>query len=118
MPPGTRSARRARCSPTRRFNASDSRTQGPAMRNSALLGKRAIAASVCGFDERPLFRLTVATTRRLGSSGDKSREERMRTSGPRLKLRMELTANEPRVRLELDDLDELAVRRESAQSHP
>src|SRR6266567_136482 len=104
MPPGTRSARRARCSPTRRFSASDSRTHGPAMRNSASLGKRAIAASVCSFDERPLFRVTVAAPGRLGGRGDESGEERMRTCRARLELGVELAADEPRMRLELDDL--------------
>src|SRR6059058_3155187 len=110
MPPGTRSARRARCSPTRRFSASDSRTQGPAMRNNASLGKRAISALVGCFDERPFFRLTVATASRLGCRSDESGEERMRPRRPRLELGVELTADEPRVRLQLDDLDELAVR--------
>src|ERR1700693_4655500 len=39
----------------------------------------------------------------------------MWTSGPRLKLRMELTPNVPRMGLQLDDLHERAVRRQTAQ---
>src|SRR3954470_3329973 len=120
MPPGTRSARRARCSPTRKFSVSDSRTQGPAMRKSASVGKRAIASSVRGFDEGSFLRLALALTSapRLRGSRDESREQRVGPRGPRLQLGVELTADEPRVVLELDDLNELAIRGESAQTHP
>src|SRR6476646_586356 len=117
MPPGTRSASFARCSPTRRFSASVSSTHGPAMRNSASVGKRTIAASVRGFDERPFSRSTLAAAARLCGSGDEAGEERMRPRRPRLQLGVELAANEPGMRDELDDLDQLAVRREAAQSH-
>src|SRR5438093_4643506 len=110
IPPGTRSARRARWSPTRMFSASDSSTQGPAMKNSASVRKRTIAASVRGLDERPLAFPCITTPACLRRRGDEPGEERMRTRRTRLQLRMELTADEPRMRLELDDLDELPVR--------
>src|SRR5690242_1143762 len=118
MPPGTRSASLARCSPTRRFSASDSRTQGPAMRKSASEGKRAISSSVRGLDEGPLLRLAFPTPSRIRRGGDESREKRMWPRGARLELGVELAADEPGVVLELNDLDELPVRREAAQPHP
>src|SRR3954451_3031634 len=110
MPPGTRSARRARCSPTRKFSVSDSRTQGPAMRKSASVGKRAIASSVRGFDEGSFLCLALTPAPGLRGSRDESREERVGPRRPRLQLGVELTADEPRVVLELDDLNELAIR--------
>src|SRR5690349_21480745 len=118
MPPGMRSARRARCSPTRKFSVSDSRTQGPAMRKSASVGKRAISSSVRCLDEGSFLRLAFPASTRLGRGGNESREERMRPRRPRLQLGMELTADEPGVILELDDLDELSIRREPAEPHP
>src|SRR5436190_2608316 len=117
IPPGTRAASRARCSPTRRFSASVSSTHGPAMRNSASVGKRTIAASVRGFDERTLSGSALAAAVGLRGGGDEAGEEWMRPRRTRLQLGVELTANKPGVRHELDDLDELAVRREAAQSH-
>src|SRR5689334_17135402 len=109
MPPGTRSARRARCSPTRRFSASDSSTHGPAMRNSASVGKRTIAASVCRFDEWAFSRSAFPTAARLRGGGDEAGEEGMRSRRTRLQLGMELAADEPRMRVQLDDLDKLAI---------
>src|SRR5687767_12433807 len=113
IPPGTRSARRASASPTRRFRPSSSKTQGPAIRKSLSAGnnsatlfrrfkRRSLAACPCG---------------RVGlrSRRDESGEQRMRPRGPRLQLGMELAADVPRMRLQLDDLDEGAVRRQSAQ---
>src|SRR6266550_3001486 len=87
------------------------------MRNSASVGKRTIAASVRGFDERPLSRSTLAAAVRLRGGGDEAGEERMRPRRARLQLGVELAANKPGVRHELDDLDELAVRRKATQSH-
>src|SRR5438477_8494851 len=109
MPPGTRRGRRASGGPTRRFSARDARTHGPAMRNSASLRNRTIAASVCCFDQRALPGSAFASATGLGGGGDEAGEQRMRTRGARLQLGMELTANEPRMRLQLDDLDELSV---------
>src|SRR5438445_12525191 len=43
--------------------------------------------------------------------GDERAEQRVRGGGARAVLRMELAAEEPGMVLELDDLDELAVRR-------
>src|SRR3712207_2458882 len=48
---------------------------------------------------------------------DEAGEERVRPRRARLELRVELAADEVRVRLELDHLDERAVRREAAQQH-
>src|SRR5690348_6819893 len=110
MPPGTRSARRARCSPTRRLSASDSSTQGPAMRNSASVGNRAVTASIRRFDERALAGAPAAESIRLRGGGDEASEERVRARGTRLQFRVELTANEPGMAWQLDDLDELTVR--------
>ena len=44
-------------------------------------------------------------------------EQRVRPLGPRLELRVELAGHEPRVVLELDDLDEPAVGRLAGQHH-
>src|SRR5689334_9047762 len=109
IPPGTRSARRARCSATRRFSASDSRTHGPAMRNNASVRKRTIATSVRRFNQRALTGSTFAAAARLCRGGDEPGEERMGARRARLQLGMELAADEPRVRVQLNDLDELAV---------
>src|SRR5438874_1973185 len=53
----------------------------------------------------------------FGANGrrDESREERMRSRGPGLELRMKLTSDEPRMRRILDDLDQLSVRTHAAQ---
>src|SRR2546423_2669981 len=82
-----------------------------------IAGKAGHAASVRGLDEWPLLRLTFVPARRLCCGGDKSSEQRMRPRRPRLQFRMELAADEPGVRLQLDDLDELPVWREATQPH-
>src|SRR6185437_13432087 len=116
MPPGTRSARRARCSPTRRLSASLSSTHGPAMRNSASR-RKSDGTSVRGFDERRRAAIASAAALAVYRRGDESGEERMRPGGPRLKLGVKLAADEPGMRRQLDDLDELTVGRQAAQLH-
>src|SRR5687768_947708 len=114
IPPGMRGARRASSSATRRFSASSSSTQGPAMRNSALSRNR--ATSVAGPRERrsrlPSLRL------RPDRCGDEPGEQRVRARRTRFELGVELTAEEPRVLRILDDLDELAVRADAGETHP
>src|SRR3954471_1188033 len=104
MPPGTFSAIFARVSATRRFSSSFSRTQGPAMRKSLSAGNN----SATLFSR--LYRCALAATSRrrlrLHRGADEARKERMWTCRPRLELRVELTTDVPRVRLQLDDLDE------------
>src|SRR5688572_33458948 len=94
MPPGTRSASRARCSPTWRLSASLSRTQGPAMRKNAPTGK-ADDVLIGGLDERRRGTAAVATAFRLHRRRDKGGEQRMRPGGTRLELGMELAPDEP-----------------------
>src|SRR5690348_12400484 len=111
MPPGTRSARRARCSPTRRLSVSSSSWQGPAIRKSASVGKS---------DATSVRRLDVSTALALGDAlrlaqrgGDEAGEQRVWTRRTRLELRVELAADEVRVRRELHHLDERPVGREA-----
>src|SRR4051812_35480198 len=116
MPPGTRCASFARWSATFRFKSSDSRTHGPAMRNSLSSGKSGTSVSrlhqmLCGLS------LTRAALELL-SSGDESGEQWMRTRRTRLELGMELAPDEPRMLGELDDFYKLAVGRQSAESQP
>src|SRR3954468_505213 len=116
MPPGTFSAILASVSATRRFSSSLSRTQGPAMRKSLSAGN--ISATLFS----RLYRRTLATTSRrrlrLHRGADEARKERMWTCGARLKLGVELAADVPRMGLELDDLDERAVRRQATEIEP
>src|SRR6185437_13169155 len=100
-PPGTRSSIRRSASATSRFSASSCRTHGPAMRKNLSRGKS---------------ELTIAIRFRRG--GDESCEQRMRTRWTRLELGMKLTAEIPWMRLQLDDLHERAVRRQTRQSEP
>src|SRR6266571_4877521 len=54
----------------------------------------------------------------LGANGrrDETREQRMRSRGPGLELRMELAADEPRMLRILDDLHQLAIGTDAAQA--
>src|SRR5687767_10086919 len=114
MPPGILSASFARWSATRKLRASSSRTQGPAITNSA--SSRKTGASVTGLRERPSRLAPLAL--RPGGGGDEPGEKRVRTRGSRLELGMELAADEPRMWRILDDLDELAIRAHSTQAEP
>src|SRR5436190_8561946 len=106
-PPGMRSASCARRSATWRFSVSSSSTQGPAMTKSASSRKTRSLIVTPGLGER---RHHLAPLRlRLHCRGDEAREQRMRPRRPRLELRMELAADEPRMLRVLDDLDELTV---------
>src|SRR5690348_18410174 len=107
MPPGTLELSFARCSATRRFSASDSRTQGPAMRKKAS-PRRSAATLVRGVHQRGSSS-EGALPFRCRCRRDESGEQWMRPSGPGLQLGVELTPNEPRMARQLDDLDQLAV---------
>src|SRR4051812_19979534 len=113
IPPGTFSAILARVSATRMFSSSLSRTHGPAMRKSLSAGKNSDTLF------RRLYRRALAATScrrlRLNRRGDEARKKRMRPRGSRLELGMKLTADEPRMRLQLHDLDQRAVWGESAE---
>src|SRR5690606_14324055 len=126
IPPGTRSARRASASPTCRLSESSSRTHGPAMRKKRSRGRSAMSAR--SLDERILAggsrssrRCAIAlrtaarafTVRRCGVH--EITEERMRTHGARLELRMKLAPHEPRMVIQLHYLNECPVRRQSAE---
>src|ERR1043166_2205369 len=116
MPPGTDSARRARCSATRTLSASVSSTHGPAMRKNACVGKS--ATSVGGLHERRgRLPRRAAAALDLRRGGNEPREEGMRARGTRLELGMELATDEPWVRCELHDLDELSVGGNAAELH-
>src|ERR1700682_2502473 len=112
-PPGIFSASFARASPTRRLSSSLSSTHGPAIRKSLSAGKS--SATLFGrFYRRPL---PSASGWRLCLHGgaDEAREERMRARGPGLKLRVKLTSDVPRMRLELHHLDQRPVGRKAAE---
>ncbi len=54
----------------------------------------------------------------VGQSGfNEAAKKRMARHRPRRKLRMKLTAQEPRMNFKLDDFDQTAVRRKTAQNH-
>src|SRR4051794_23836785 len=53
----------------------------------------------------------------LDRRADEAVEQRVRALGPALELRVELAGHEPGVVLELDDLDESAVRRLPGEDH-
>src|SRR5688500_18319633 len=115
MRPGTRSARRARCSPTRTLSASASSTHGPAMRNSASRGNTKLMSVGC-FDERAIRVRLRGNTLLAKGRGNEPGEQRMRPRGARLQLRVELAADEPRMVSQLHDLDERPVRTQPAES--
>src|SRR5687768_16286745 len=103
-PPGIFSASFARASPTRRLSSSLSSTHGPAMRKSLSVGNKS-ATLFRRFYRCPLpaaswWRL------RLDRRADEARKKRMGTSRAGLELRMELTADVPRMRLQLHHLDQ------------
>src|SRR3990172_10782149 len=66
------------------------------------------------FDSRDFFLRQAILQGRF----DETLKEGMAIHGAGLKLGMELAAQEPRVVFKLDDLDQIAVGRESAQDHP
>ncbi len=72
------------------------------------------AASTSVSVGRGAHRLAPARDR----GGDEGGEERVRARGARLQLGVELTADEPRMLRQLDDLDERSIGGESAQAHP
>src|SRR5262245_32377460 len=63
------------------------------------------------------LRWSLAHSRALLRRDDEAVEERMRARGPALELRVELRADEPWMGLQLDDLDEVVVRRAPADDH-
>src|SRR6185503_9414369 len=101
MPPGIRSASRARCSATWRLSASSSRTQGPAMTKNASFRK--MGTSVARLRER--CGALAPLTFHFHCRGDEAGEQRMRTGGPRLELGMKLAADEPRMVGVFNDVD-------------
>src|ERR1700722_5610528 len=119
-PPGSRSLTRARCSATRRFRASSSSTQGPAMRNRASQGNAGRVAfisidSIGGFIQPERARLAAFP---IGDRGaDEPLEQRVRTRGPGPQLGVELTPHEPRMVGQLDHLHQRSIGREARQPH-
>src|SRR6266567_6941451 len=116
------SASSASASPTRTLRSSDSTTQGPAMRNGAAPPPNFGAMSVGQLSELgggarvragPGLPLPV-----LEGGTHETREQRVGTHRPRLQLRVELAADEPRVIGQLDHFDQRAVGRESRAAHP
>src|SRR2546423_2661955 len=108
IPPGILSASRARVSATRRLRSSLSKTHGPAIRKSLSAGKNSATLF-----RRFLGRALPAGSGwrfRLNCGANKTRKERMRARRTGLKLGMELAADVPRVCLQLDHLDQRAVR--------
>src|SRR4029077_6035746 len=112
----------ASAAPTRRFRSSDSTTHGPAMRNGAAPVAKCCATSVASARELGLpFGMgggragpgAMLLARRAHEAG----EQRVRPGWTRLELRVELTADEPRVIGQLDDLYERAVGREAGAAH-
>src|SRR5882724_6187188 len=65
---------------------------------------------------RPQVRLAPVSNRE--GSGHEAVEQRVRALGPALELGVELARDEPRVVLELDDLDEPAVGALTRQEQP
>src|SRR5579864_1603016 len=59
----------------------------------------------------------VAQARELDAGLDEARIERRRPRGPRLELRVRLRAQEPRVRRQLDHLDEVGRHEFSREDH-
>src|ERR1700719_1929103 len=113
MPPGIFSASFASASPTRRLSSSVSSTHGPAIRKSLSAGK-----SSATLFRRFYGRALPADSDwrfRLDGRADEACEERMRTCGARLKLGVELAADEPGMSLQLHHLDQRSIRRKAAQ---
>src|SRR5687767_9993167 len=96
MPPGTRSASRARCSPTRRLSASLSITHGPAIRNSAPDGNT-VDPLIGSLHQRRRLAAGFAAALRLGTRRDECSEQRMWPRRTRTQLGVELAADEPRM---------------------
>src|SRR5665647_1307191 len=82
------------------------------MMNSRSAGKR--ADTLLRFLEHSALPFCPAGLR-LHRSANEPREQRMRARWTRLKLRMELASHEPRMSLQLDDLDQRSVGRKSAE---
>src|SRR5688572_27396378 len=98
-----RSASRARHSPTFRFRSSLSRTHGPAIRKNFAAGNNS-ATLLCRF-ERSSLASALRARSGLGSRGNETGKQWVRTCRPGLELRVKLTAYVPWVRLQLHDLD-------------
>ena len=64
------------------------------------------------------MKVRLATVGKCDRDPDESVEERVRPVRPAAELRMELAGHEPGMVLELDDLDQSAVRRLPGQDHP
>src|ERR1700747_1057705 len=106
----------ASAAPTRRFRSSDSTTHGPAMRNGAAPVAKCCATSVASARELGLplgmgGRRPGPGAMLLARRAHEAGEQRVRPGGTRLELRVELTADEPGVIGQLDDLCERAVGR-------
>src|SRR5260370_21356449 len=118
----TLAARSASASPTRRFRASDSTTQGPGMRRGEPPPPKCCGMSVAAAGElrRPL-RLgegrRVSGPTLLARSAYEPGEQGVRPGGSRLQLGVELAADEPGVIGQLDHLDQRAVGREPGAPH-
>src|SRR5258706_6467891 len=112
----------ASASPTRTLRSSDSTTQGPAMRNGADPPPNFGAMSVGQLGElggRARGRAAATNALLVLQRGaHEAREQRVGAHRPRLELRVELAADEPRVIGQLDHLDERAVRRQPRATHP
>src|SRR2546423_1995622 len=113
MPPGIFSASLASVSPTRRLSSSLSRTHGPAIRKSLSAGKNSATLF------RRFYGRSLAASSgwrfALHGRGDEAREQWVGSRWPRLKLGVELAADEPGMGLQLDHFDQRAVWRQSAQ---
>ena len=83
---------------------------------SATTGTAVGSARGAGVDPARL-ELGLAAVRDRDRGGDEAVEQRMRPLGPALELGMELAGHEPRVVLQLDDLDEPPVGRLAGQEH-
>src|SRR5882672_6311674 len=115
--PGSASA-----SPMRTLRSSDSTTQGPAMRNGAVPPPNRSAMSVGQLGQLGGgsalgvggARLTFLVLER---GPHETGEQGVGAHRPRLELRVELAADEPRVIGQLDHLDQGAVRRQAGAAH-
>src|SRR5438045_2850569 len=114
--PGIVSASLASVSPTHRLSSSLSSTHGPAIRKSLSTGKNSATLF------RRFYRRSLSASSGwrfcLYGCRNKAREQWMGAGWPRLELRMELTADEPGMGLQLDHLDQRAVGRQAAQIQP
>src|SRR5687768_15292594 len=105
---------RASSSPTCRLSASSSSTHGPAIRknDSNTLRTRLDGRLI----DQPHAALAVHRRTPLDGGADERREQRMRTHGARLQLRVELAGHEIRMFGQLDHFHEIAVRRDAAEA--